>query len=228
MSPPFDQWFAGSQVVDQAGRPLVLFHGTNQGFESFSSSRLGQNTSAASSIAFFFSESSAEACEYAMMAGRVQLADAVNHERRIAELEAKLDQATRHCNWPAAERLYLELEELDLGSVNADPCGQNIRPVYVSIRTPLVIDMHGSFDGHAVAAAIKSAIAGGYDGLKVVNAYNPVDARPVEFTTTQWVAFDPQQVKSIFDPDCLALTLNDNWTEETDGSTEPVFERMRA
>lgn len=48
MSPTFDDWFAESKVVDQAGKPLVVFHGSpNSGIKSFDRALEGSNTGAA-------------------------------------------------------------------------------------------------------------------------------------------------------------------------------------
>jgi hypothetical protein len=196
----FKRWFGDSKVVDADGNPLVVYHGTNQSFDSFSDERHGQNTSSASSIAFFFTESPAEANEYAELAGRTQIADAVNVEKQSEEIQRKISHAESRSDWDTAERLYLELEELELGAINADPSGQNIMPVYLSIQNPMVLDMGDSFDGHRVRDAIAEAEAAGYDGLKLLNVYDPVGlegrAAAGLFTTTQWIALRDTQIKS--------------------------------
>jgi hypothetical protein len=43
---------------------------------------------------------------------------------------------------------------------------------------------------------IKAAKKAGHDGLKIVNTYDPVGDRLEQFSTTQWVAFNPTQIKS--------------------------------
>lgn len=196
----FWRWFGDSKVADDQGRPLVVYHGTNQSFDSFSDERHGRNTSAASSIAFFFTEDAREANEYAELAGRTQVADAVNVEKRSEEIQREISRAESRGDWDAAERLYLELEDLELGAINADPSGQNIMPVYLSIQNPMVLDMGDGFDGHRVRDAIAEAKAAGHDGLKLLNVYDPVGLEGREaaglFSTTQYVAFRPEQIKS--------------------------------
>lgn len=196
----FVAWFGDSKVVDEQGRPLVVYHGTNQSFDSFSDERHGRNTSAASSIAFFFTEDAREANEYAELAGRTQVADAVNVEKRSEEIQREISRAESRGDWDAAERLYLELEDLELGAINADPSGQNIMPVYLSIQNPMVLDMGDGFDGHRVRDAIAEAKAAGHDGLKLLNVYDPVGLEGREaaglFSTTQYVVFRPEQIKS--------------------------------
>lgn len=44
-SPAFRAWFGASKVVDAAGRPLVVYHGTNADFDVFDPARAGQGAS---------------------------------------------------------------------------------------------------------------------------------------------------------------------------------------
>jgi len=196
-SPEFRRWFGDSKVVDSEGRPLVVYHGTNQVFRAFDASRLGENTHAASSIVFFFSECPSEAGEYADLASRVQVCDAPAHEVRVAQLAARVRRAEQKGDWDTAERLYLELEALDLGAINAEPAGMNVIPVYLRAEEVLALDMGGSFDGHVVADAIQTAKQGGYDALKLLNVWDPVGHREESSpATTQWAVFSPNQIKS--------------------------------
>jgi hypothetical protein len=41
--PQFKQWFGNSKVVDEAGKPKVLFHGTDQHFDEFTRGELGSH-----------------------------------------------------------------------------------------------------------------------------------------------------------------------------------------
>jgi GNAT superfamily N-acetyltransferase len=53
----FLTWFADSKVVDESGRPLKVFHGTNADFKEFSEEMLGRHTNAATSaLGFFFTD----------------------------------------------------------------------------------------------------------------------------------------------------------------------------
>ena len=65
-SPEFANWFQGSRVVDEKGKPLVVYHGTNRDFSTFdigsASSKTGNPNA---QLGFFFSDSSAEASRYA-------------------------------------------------------------------------------------------------------------------------------------------------------------------
>jgi len=43
-TPAFKAWFAGSRVVDEAGKPLVVYHGTSADFEAFDPSLKGRSS----------------------------------------------------------------------------------------------------------------------------------------------------------------------------------------
>ena len=52
----FSRWFSGSKVVDTAGKPLVVYHGTRSHFDQFDPFR----------APFWFAESPEDASEYAL------------------------------------------------------------------------------------------------------------------------------------------------------------------
>lgn len=59
----FSEWFGQSQLVDEGGEPLVLFHGTNKDFTEFDSSAI--NSRFPFSFGFHFTNSRDEASIYA-------------------------------------------------------------------------------------------------------------------------------------------------------------------
>ena len=62
----FWRWFGDSQTVDEQGRPLVFFHGTDQDFSVFNPRHLGETTKAKSARkAFFFTDNPSAADFYA-------------------------------------------------------------------------------------------------------------------------------------------------------------------
>lgn len=55
-SPEFKKWFGNSKVVDENGKPLVVYHGTTRGgFAEFEQNEIGSNTGNATS-GFFFTD----------------------------------------------------------------------------------------------------------------------------------------------------------------------------
>lgn len=65
-SPAFRRWFGDSKVVDEQGRPLVVYHGTNANFERFDQERLGEASEHPSAVlGFYFTSNSTVAEEWA-------------------------------------------------------------------------------------------------------------------------------------------------------------------
>lgn len=68
----FARWFGRSQVVDQAGRPRVLFHGTREDFDEFDVMRLGVKVrNPTTRMGFFFSADAAGASYWATRSGLI-------------------------------------------------------------------------------------------------------------------------------------------------------------
>lgn len=60
----FGAWFRKSKVVDSAGRPLVVYHGTDKDFQAFDKACIGDNFRA-DEAGFFFTSDPASAGSYA-------------------------------------------------------------------------------------------------------------------------------------------------------------------
>ena len=64
-TPSFKKWFENSEVVDENGEPLLVYHGSQETFDVFNTELLGKNTGALSSKkAFFFAREKSAAEEY--------------------------------------------------------------------------------------------------------------------------------------------------------------------
>lgn len=59
----FKKWFGNSKVVDENGKPLVVYHGTENNFKIFKN--LGQSRQIGANVGFFFTDSEKMAKEYA-------------------------------------------------------------------------------------------------------------------------------------------------------------------
>lgn len=217
------RWMADSCVVDDDGAPIRVFHGTNQTFNTFEVARLGENTKAASSIAFFFSECAAEAAEYADMAGRKQVAQAVEHERLTERFKMRLEKAEAKNDWGEYERIMEQWEAHEFDAIDAEPQGMQILPVFLRIQNPLIIDLNHSFDSDEVIKGVDYAKENGFDGLMLLNVWDPTAPREDKTSTTQWVAFSPDQVISaIGDSGDFELTRPSRNKDERKASFSPV------
>lgn len=64
----FWRWFGDSKVVDEQGRPLVVYHGTKGNFDTFDAAKQGASDFGASGRGFYFSEDAGTAGAYAALA----------------------------------------------------------------------------------------------------------------------------------------------------------------
>lgn len=179
-APRFQEWFAGSKVVDGNGVPLRVYHGTQENFDKFDRNRLGETTGAPSSkLAFFFAADGRLASEYAGGGGV--------YSQGAAGLLNKIPGYQK-----ANEGL---LKILGLGSV-ADKAGRVI-PSYLDIKNPLIHDMKGdAFRETSYADLIRQAKAAGNDGVIIKNTYDPgfTPGEGGDIKTDIYAVFDPDQV----------------------------------
>jgi ADP-Ribosyltransferase in polyvalent proteins len=180
-------------VLDESGKPLRVYHGTNQNIQSFSNERLGANSKTRSALAHFFTEDPREAGEYAAMSGRHQFAEAPEFERKSAKLQKDIERAEARGQWDLAEKLYAQLEQLE--AMHSEG-GENIMPIHLLASKVKTHDMKHTADLDLMAELIKQAKAEKMHALKLENVYDPVQDRPEAFSTNQWVMFDPKRIKS--------------------------------
>ena len=196
-SQEFKSWFGNSKVVDKSGNPLVVYHGTNQPISAFSKKRLGMNTmSSSAKRAYFFTDSTEVAGEYAASAGRKVRSDISNYEKKIKELQNKVERLEKHAqltgNWTPYEKAMEEYENYDIGTSREDEItGQNILPVFLKIENPIVYDFKGqSYSVQSINELIDTAIKNGNDGVIMKDV---VDTEPA---STHYIVFKPNQIKS--------------------------------
>lgn len=80
-SPAFRRWFGESKVVDAAGQPRVVYHGTGSEFWAFDRQRLAESTGHMTApLGFFFDEKRSKAQRYAENA-----ADGVPADERVID-----------------------------------------------------------------------------------------------------------------------------------------------
>lgn len=61
----FWRWFGDSKVVDEQGRPMVVYHGTPEDFDTFNPDAVASNSDEKAAGLFFFAEDSRTASSYA-------------------------------------------------------------------------------------------------------------------------------------------------------------------
>jgi len=190
----FYRWFGESKVVDEQGRPLVVYHGTTGEFYAFSKSMRGAITKAESAKeGFFFIDRADVAGEYAEAFGS---RDAREAQRAVEETEAKARQTGKASDWDANAAAVEEYERIELEEEpkRKTPLGSNILPVYLSIQDPRSFNFKGEmWDEGRLHSELKAAQSAGRDGQVFENVHDdPVEDR----IGTVYVAFSPTQIKS--------------------------------
>lgn len=214
----FKDWFGDSKVVDDSGKPLVVYHGTTADVASFDPERRGSATgSEDSKRGFFFASNPDVAATYA--AG-------VNPYRETS-IGRFLDRITSGGYGRTNEAL---LRALRLPSA-ISPDGP-IMPVYLSVKNPYVHDFAGEeYSDEGFSSAITAAVEGGHDGAILKNTYDEgfIDTEG-DGRTDVIVAFSPTQIKSVynegtFDPDDPRIMHQRDMS--SDGSSSTIEREMR-
>lgn len=191
----FKRWFGDSKVVDERGRPLVVYHGTNQDISSFAREAGGRNTrSPLGKLGFFFTSESEVAGDYAAYAARNVAADPGAHKARVKQWLADTAAARAAGDDARVEELRQEFLAYQ-DELNSDPInGQNVTPAYLAIENPMRVD-GSSFVGNTqenMIAAVERAKAFGHDGM----IFRDVADAPDGGRADVYVAFRPNQIKS--------------------------------
>ena len=207
VTPAFQRWFSGSKVVDSAGKPQIVYHGTNQPVDRFKASRRGLSTRHPTAReAFWFTDSTEVAADYAQGAGERVRAGIDTFEKRQAELRQKAEALERLAqrtgrseDWDKAAAAEQEWENLEIDSMRDDPMiGQNIVTAYLRIVNPLVLDAKGAAfinvgGYHVMNDAIDDAKRQKHDGLII---HHLVDAGTSLVPATHYAVFNARQIKS--------------------------------
>ena len=196
----FRRWFGDSKVVDANGEPLVVYHGTTGDFDAFSPKFQGKVTRATSSKGgIFFASTPRTAQSYADHGATVT---------PVEELVSRAEEAGDRGDWDAHDRLMQEAETLESSMAGDGRArGQNIMPVYLSIKNPMVVDAAGENPQGigGIDPLIRRAKAAGHDGVIIRNFDDA--AGLYDELADHYIVFRPEQIKSAtgnrgtFDPD---------------------------
>lgn len=226
----FKKWFGNSKVVDSAGKPLVVYHGTNVGLEQFEGS--------------FFTDSPDTASAYAELK---MLQQAVEDNDEAMEIVSDImdEEGAESITDLSTKTIHDIIEGND---INIIPENAQVYPVYLRMENPLDLtdigqsvgdvselwkEMHhrglleeswdsldddvraeikSQYDGKAVYKFLENegiqarAFVIGYDGV----VFEDGDPRG-EGTHRSWLVRDGRQIKSAmgnrgtFDPDDLKI-----------------------
>lgn len=173
----FKKWFGDSKVVDENGKPLVVYHGSRNNFEVFEHiDGLDSDINAINTKeAFFFVDDDIAADKFAE----------IQREAQIIRLQAEKHVGSGYNNLAEKQRLD---EEIKKQSYN-----DNIRyNVYLSIQNPVIVNFEGrEYNTEEVDDLILDALENGNDGVIIKNIDD------VGGVHTQYAVFNPEQIKSV-------------------------------
>lgn len=213
-TPAFKAWFGDSRVVDEHGKPLVVYHGTTVPIEEFSTKHA--NATSALGAGIYFTNTAADAgTNYADL-------DSGDLRQRINALAASLFVAHEkehgiHTTGSEMKDLYARFKKQAASELSGG--SPNIIPVYLSLQNPVIIGGKDEtkIDGVSVRKFIakinkehddsaeqreisrRAFIAHGYDGI--IDHTAGVKFRRmggVERSTVHYVAFRSNQIKSVY------------------------------
>lgn len=173
----FKKWFGNSKVVDESGKPLVVYHGSRYKFDTFKhidglySDKDAYNTK----NAFFFTDNDEIAEKFAE----------IQRENQIQKLQAEKNFGSGYNNLTEKERLNKEIKE--------NTYNDNIRyDVYLSIQNPYIVDFQEKeYSTFEIDKIIKHAQENNFDGV-IIN--NILDEGGIG---NQYAVFNPEQIKSV-------------------------------
>lgn len=219
----FRAFFGNSQVIDEGGQPKGVYHGTNQELVKFTEETKGMMTGAESAReGFWFTDSPDEAGQYADLAAKKMVGDQTQFDSIESMYSKMYDDAVKRNDLDAQDNIIRNWEEHNQQLSQADQ-GQQIYKVYLRMENPRVIDMEGNplimID---MAENIRQAREQGYDGVIFENIVDIIDYDKVGGPTTNYVIFEPEQAKSVYnrgtwDPDSPEL-----YYQKSDGEVQKL------
>ncbi len=204
----FWRWFGDSKAVDDLGRPLVVYHGTNQDFDEFmlGAESQGHTTGAGPAKGFFFSENPANASGWASaVAGR-----------RDDETRAALADAYATKGNKAASKEEKDVASAFIKGYQEFIDGKVVYPAYVRLESPVEFDAKGRAQrdiplSKTPDALLESAKKKKKDGVIIKNLFDaPVPGWGGPWTATQFAVLEPYQVKSALSNSGLFSTQDAN------------------
>ena len=139
----FKAWFSGSEVVDDDGKPLKVYHGTTHDFDRF---KVKGNPEGFYGQAFYFTDSIVDVNEnYATDAG-ADITSRIEQraERIMEEIQDAEDTGEYFGGWGTEEhdKLYEEAKNRAKAEIQGTHKGV-VMPVYLCMRKPVIVQPRG-------------------------------------------------------------------------------------
>lgn len=197
----FWRWFKGSQAVDQKGRPVVLYHGTNKDFSEFTGRDLGGE------VRHYFTTDPGVAGEYGGAGSGANVMPTYLALKNPLEFDADGQE------WAAIDIRQVPQEVADLIP------GGNIAETRAGIANVLLGDI------------AKAAEKLGHDGIIARNIVDGAGGYGMKTPTSVYIAFNAKQIKSAtgnrgtFDPDSANI-LYRRGAAAADPKVQEILDRV--
>lgn len=186
-SPKFKSWFGGSKIVDEHGKPQVMYHGTDEHFTKFDMSKFGDRDPGDYGRGIYFTHSEANGQMYAEWAkggGKTP-----KDKQRVMPVYLKIEKPF-HADEPLTHELATKIVE----DANVSRKAKGKEPIDVGSHAKRLLDEYNmAEEGWTKSRSkVRAGILQNYinsEGLARLG-YDGVIGK------AEVVAFDPRQVKS--------------------------------
>ncbi len=199
-TPAFRKWFGDSKVVDEDGKPLVVYHGTRGAFTVFDYSKIGEQ-GRAEGAGFYFTNSEDVANAYGKpMEVYLAISKPLAYDAKpfsqavVSKLVKRISEIEAEANGDGIDNGFLS----NFGDINYDGLDAVVRAAAKLISADATaLDQLSGIVGSGVSPAYVNQATKeitGYDGVVANGFSNSGDA-----DNTIYVAFFPEQIKSATD-----------------------------
>ncbi|MFM5429801.1 LPD38 domain-containing protein [Aeromonas veronii] len=199
----FWRWFGDSKVVDDNGRPLVVYHGTPADISAFEPTRAGEYGARFADAVFFSSDPAVAGAYSIRLKASEEVASYQAEWDKLAEKRANIVKA----GGIRSEQFNIIRKEMDAIAAkqkaarrsvleySAPSKGANVIPAYLRTKDPFVADGKGAFWSEINGDAISGAISRGNDGVIITNVIDSA-SEDTSYPADVYVVFSPEQIKS--------------------------------
>jgi hypothetical protein len=187
----FWRWFGDSKVVDEQGRPLVVYHGTTADVEKFVLAYSGSDGVGYDVPAIFATTDKNLASDYALNKFDRKIADAMREMQRFKNENPGVYNDEYESRLQAVKSAFADQRSDGRAEIGG---GANVMPLYM--RGDLVeVDANGQRFMAVMPKVLPDAMAKGKDGAIVNNVID--NASPsTDYPASVFVTFSPENIKS--------------------------------
>lgn len=178
----FKKWFSDSKVIDESGKPKIVYHGTNQSFNIFNVSDVG------------------------IHAGTMDQANSRKGEKnsgefRVMPLYMRINNPLRLKDSPSWKDPVFYLQKTGIAEHLSAPLVKKITGFYDELKGIDLKSVQGQEQALEMAMGINRRVARelkaqGYDGIVYKNTHDGTSLENKMREDDAWIVFDPEQIKS--------------------------------